>query len=91
VSIHRLLRHASWQRCHLVREQGLGASPHGRALAAPIVQLQQIWQKVVAKRLGALTRQQGGEMVDGDDGEGGPFDSGSSTGTVGAVKTVLML
>lgn len=60
------------QRGHLLLEQLLGAGPHG--VAAPVVQLEQVRQQVVAEGLGGLARQQRRQVVDADDRQGGAVD-----------------
>lgn len=56
------------QPLDVVLEEVLGLDPDARRL--PILELQQGGKEVVAKGLGGLAGEEGGEMVDGDDGKG---------------------
>lgn len=57
MSYPRLLLKGRRRQCsHLLLEQLLGTRPD--RVVPPIVQLEQVWQQVIAERLGRLPRQQ---------------------------------
>lgn len=63
----RLLAERRRQSGNLLIEQILGLTPHTRSLA--VLQLKEAGHESLAELLGALTREQGGQVVNADDGQ----------------------